>query len=223
MDFPGPVAADFVDVRSLNRAFLRLLTHSRDGRGLRDNLPAPVRDRVCAISTVQQERLAALPFLLVSLSEQDMDTWERLLARPGGRDLFVRETPLAQPRQRLFLAALAYAWQLGRHNAYAARLVCGASRQWCDLVSACPLARFLDLAGERGDLLVPRFADDSLLWQRLLGAGVAEDASIRNVAHVSALQKLLTGTAAPRQQQLRSAACARKAPTATRRSSSRRG
>ena len=221
MEFPGPVAAEFADVGSLNRASLRLLTNTGEGRDLRSRLPAQVRDAVRAVSPVQQERLAQVPFLLLSLREQDSDLWKRLLTGAAGRDLFTRETPLTQPRQRLLLAALAYVWQLGRHNVYAARLVCGASRQWCDLVASCPLPRFLDRAGERGDLLVPRFAHDAVVWQRLLTAGVAEDPGIRSAAHLTSLQTLLTRAAEPKAQSLRSAACARKQPAATRNDRSR--
>ena len=216
MEFPGPVAADLADVHSLNRAYLRLLTSTRDGSELRDRLPAQVRDAIRGVSAVQQERLAEVPFLLLSLREQDGDLWERLLSRPAGRDLFSRETPLIQPRQKLLFAALAYVWQLGRHNVYAARLVCGASRRWCELVSGCPLARFLDRAGERGDLLVPRFAHDAVVWQRLLTAGVADEPGVRTAAHLTALQTLLTRSAESKKQPLRSAACARKAPSSTR-------
>lgn len=223
MEFPGPVAADLADVSSLNRAYLRLLTSSRDGEDLRDRLPARVRDAICAVSDVQQERLAEVPFLLLSLREQDTLVWEQLLARAAGRDLFTPQMRLTPPRQKLLLAALAYAWQLGRYNVYAAHLVFGASRQWCDLVSSCPLASFLDWAGERGDLLVPRFADDAVVWQRLLSAGVADDPGIRRAAHLTSLQTLLTRAAEPQPQSLRSAACARNVPATTRSSLSDRG
>lgn len=221
MEFPGLVAADLADAYSLNRAFLRLLAEPAGGQDLRAPLPQAVRRMLRGCQGARLDRLAEAPFLLLSLREEDTALWQVVLSSDGHGDLFAAPASALEPRQRLYLASLACAWQLARHHTYAARIFLGAPKHWCELVAQCPLARFLDSAGRRGDVMLPRFAETPSVWVRLLCGGTSDDPGVRRAAHVSALQAILTRVGTSRAAPLRSAACDRRDPVTMRSASSR--
>lgn len=215
MEFPVPVAADLADVGALNRAFLRLLADSAAGSRLRAMLPQSLRAAAAATSPGQVARLGEAPFLLLCLREHDLGYWQQLVDRSPCGDLFtVAEAHGAC--QQLTLAALAFAWQLGRHDPYSASVVCGVSRSWCELVCAFPLATLLDRAGGNPKLLAPRLAEDARFWGRLFRAGCADDNEVRRAAQLSCLQTVLMRVEAEPRQRYRSAACAGAAPVVQR-------
>jgi hypothetical protein len=206
MDFKGPEPADFDDVRSLNIAFLEYL-RGQAGEALRRELPATLRPVVAALTERQAERLASVPFLLLSLGETDDDYWSRSLVDSPVRDLFASPHSDKDPLGRIASAALGFLWQLARRNAYATRLICGASLNWCEQLAACTLLGVLQHVAEHEGLVGPRLADNQTFWHRLLGAGLSSDNDIRRAAQLSALQSMLTSTDAPRRRRFRSAAC----------------
>ena len=59
MEFSGPDAADFANVRALNHAFLARLRSPGDGRHLREQLPSALGALLEALTNLQVERLAA--------------------------------------------------------------------------------------------------------------------------------------------------------------------
>ena len=96
MEYRGPEIADLTDVRFLHAAFLESL--SRDlGEHLRRELPASLRPAVAALSARQIERLADVPFLLLSLSESYDTYWNGLLHDRPVRDLFTPSHSAADP------------------------------------------------------------------------------------------------------------------------------
>lgn len=212
MDYSVPTARDLADVHSLNYALLKAM-RGRDGDDLQKALPASCRGLLVALTDLQVERLAAAPFLLFSLHEQDNDYWQELLDSDPHGDLFsVNDRPVAD-RSRIIAAAIGFAWQLARRDAYVARLVCGASLEWCQRLAARPLVEVLGRAANRADLLLPRLADDESFWRRLLGAGVSADLNVRNAVQLAALQIILTGLDLRQRRRLPSAACRAAVPT----------
>jgi hypothetical protein len=212
MDFAGPEDSDYENVHSLNRAYLSLLVSG-------PQIPTPVNDmlpgylqRLKALSRQQTDRLATTPFLLFSLREQDGNYWEHLLQASSERDLFAGSPDSADEYGRLVAAALGFVWQLARQNPYTARLVCGASVHWCELIAEQTIFRLLALAGLRSDVLIPRFGGDSELWSKLLVAGVARENDVRQSAQISALQTMLTRPAKTPESAWALAACKRAAP-----------
>jgi hypothetical protein len=212
MDFSGPQPADFANVRSLNRAFLRCLRGVATGSRMRQRLPPAAGTAVLGLGEGEIARLAEMPLLLASVREYDAAWWGELLeAEPTGR-LFEdgAETPeVAQ----VAAATLAFLWQLARHNPYAARLVSGATLDWCECLTECTVQGVLWRARGQADLLEPRFAADAEVWERLLGAGLSPLPEVRRAARMSVLQRMLTGPAVTTAPRRRAAACKAAVPS----------
>ena len=209
MDYTGPDTADFADVAALNHAFLvRLRATGSAGSRLREQLPASLRSVVAALRDVQVERLAASPFLLLSLREQDAEYWQRLAGEHAMPDLFAAE---AKGTDEIAAAALSFLWHLARRNPYAVRLVAGAGHDWCAMLTSNTLLPLLRRASSRPDLLQPRHASSPAFWTKLLGPGLDSNAVIRAAAHTACLQTILTEMPEPARQP-RAAACRSQLP-----------
>ncbi len=206
MDYTGPDSADFGDVTSLNVAFLEHLGSSQ-GELLRRELPTKLRLAMAAMSARQVERLAAVPFLLMSISEWDDTFWNRSSPDRSVGDLFTPSQNDTSPLPQIASASLGFLWQLARKNPYSARLVSGASLTWCEQLAACSLLRVLQRAVDEQHLVVPRLAENVVFWHRLLGAGLSSETDVRRASHLSALQTVLTPVAMSARQRFRSAAC----------------
>ena len=212
MDFSGPETADLSDVRSLNTAFLEYLSGA-EGERFRSEMPASLRLAVKALSDRHVQRLSTVPFLLMSFRESDDNYWQQTLRDMPVRDLFTPAHNDANPCTKIASATLGFLWQLARKNPYAARLVCGASLQWCEHLAACTLLHVLERAADDHQTLGPRLAGDKFFWERLLGPGLSSESEIRRAAHLSALQSVLTPPATKQTQQLRAAACYSSVPS----------
>ena len=193
-EFQGPTADDYANVRALNAAFLKATS---------------------ALNNAQQQRLVSTPFLLFSVREQDLSWWDRAVAENGQADL-MDEPDLENPLLRqLQFAVLSFLWHLGRRNAYAARVITGASVAWCERIAELPLVTLLNRIGSRSDLITSRLDDTGTLGDHLMvGAGSAVD-NVRRSSRYTALQVLLTSTGAVLYSPLASAACDLSGPART--------
>jgi len=212
MDFTGPEPADLADVQSLNIAFLEYLRATPDGQ-LLQALPASLRPAVIALTDRQVQRLAAVPFLLLSLRETDHLYWARLFDDRPTRDLFASAPVVVDELGRIAAAALGFLWQLSRRNPYSTRLVCGGSLDWCEQLSGCTLMRLLQRAVDHRDLIEPRCPGSADFWHRLLGAGLSSEPEVRRAAHLCAMQTVLTSRELMSGSRLRAAACRSAVPT----------
>ncbi len=214
MDFNGPEPADLAEVQSLNIAFLEYLRAAPDGQ-LLQQLPTSLRPAVVALTDRQVQRLAAVPFLLLTMRESDHAYWARLFGdRPMG-DLFACAPVVVDELGRITSATLGFVWQLSRRNPYATRLVCGGTLDWCEQLAACTLLRLLQRAVDHQDLIGVRFSGSIEFWHRLLGAGLSSEAGVRRAAHLCALQTVLTAPELMNGSRLRAAACHSAVPTLT--------
>ena len=185
-EFQGPSANDYVNVRALNTAFLKTIS---------------------TLNGNQQERLAAAPLLLFSVHEGDLPWWDRLLAGSWQVDL-MDDPDLADPlRRQLQFAALSFLWHLSRRNAYAARVITGASVAWCERIGALPLVTLLHRAGARADLIRSRLDVAGTLSDHLLLGARSRRNKVRRSSQYTALQVLLTSNDAARVTAMASAAC----------------
>ena len=203
MEFSGPQPADFANVRSLNIAFLRCLRGVATGVRMRETLPDSAATTVLGLGEAEIVRLAEMPLLLVSVREYDDSYWQALLDSEPTRDLLKSraETPVVA---QVKAATLGFLWQLARHNPYAARLVSGATPEWCRRITACTLL----------SLLWRALAEDELLrWERLLGPGLSPLPEVRNAAQISVLQRLLTHLPDHTRTRRRAAACRSAVPS----------
>jgi len=212
MEYTGPESTDLRDVRSLNVAFLEYLA-SNTGEQLRRELPVSLRSAVAALSLRQIERLAAVPFLLMSLNELDDGYWDRSSSDSPVRDLFTPARNETDPLAQIASAALGFLWQLARKNPYAVRLICGASLNWCEQLANRTLLHVLQTAAANPGIVVPRLADNSVFWHRLLGAGLSSESVVRRASHLSALQTVLKPVDRTANSRFRSAACYSSTPT----------
>jgi hypothetical protein len=211
MDFSGPEPADFANVGSLNVAFLSILRDSMTGAELRQFLPADSQPAVIALNDLQLTQLADVPFLLMSLRENETVIWRQLTSVEPTGDLLQHE-PVGDALDRLLAAGLGFLWQLARRNPYAARLVSGATLDWCERLAEATLFHLLQNAAVQRDLLIPRFAGQKDIWNKLLGAGVSPEPDVRNAAQLSALQFMLTTGQTSQYQNVRAAACSAPVP-----------
>lgn len=212
MQFSGPERSDLIDVSSLNIAFLEYLSGST-GEPMRRDLPASLQPVVAALTERQSRRLADVPFLLLTLSESDDAYWSRLLLDRPVRDLFAAGRSETDPLDRIASATLGFLWQLARRNAYATRLVSGASLHWCEQLASCTLMSVLQCAALHQGLVGPRLAENAIFWQRLLGPGLSSDDDVRRAAHLAALQTMLLPDGAKSARRFRSAACYSSVPS----------
>ena len=212
MDYRGPEAADFANVKSFNRAFLLLLRNTATGRRARQQLPAPIQEIIRGLTDLHIGRLASVPFLLLSLHERDDKYWRAFVSDEMKPDLLA-SSPDNTDAAQLGVAGVAFLWQLARRNPYAARLVSGATLGWCEQLADCTLLRLLQRTSSHLDLLQPRLADNIDFWKKLLGPGLSSEQDVRTAAHVAALQTILTENPAAQYRPLRAAACSFVAPS----------
>lgn len=213
MELMGPAAADFENVRSLNREYLKLLTRAAGTRGCLTELPQELAGKLSSLPETEAERLAGTPFLLLSFRERDDEYWEGIFADNVHGDLFaVPESP-SDELGCLISAGLGFVWQLARQNPYAARLICGASLHWCEQLAERTFFQVLARAGNRSDVLALRCGSDAELWTKLLDSGVSREKHVRRAAHISALQSVLTRAPIPGRKKWAAAACALRSPT----------
>ena len=207
MHFPGPDNADLANVYALNRAFIAWQRAHRREAGGRGEWPAAMPIRLGALSCEQRERLARTPFLLLSLAEDDGARWRSVFAGQQACDLLQSGQPPDDAASRLIAGALGFLWQLSRRNPYAARLLTGASLDWCEQLATCTLMELLDCTLEDPTLIAPRMANNAELWNKLLSAGVSNRRHLRRAARLAALQTVLTQRPLRRGRPLAAAAC----------------
>ena len=191
MDYEGLTTDDLANVAALNRAWLDL----GHGPATRENLTL---ERI--------DRLAAAPFLLFSFREDDDRLWQRLLRDSSQAD-FIEDTVTGDADLRSLQAAgLAFLWELARRNPYVARVVSGATLDWCGRLAGTTLA---ELLGKVAHQLVirERFAADDARLERLLERGTGADTVLREATLMGVLQSLLTQGGDTRHERLPAAAC----------------
>lgn len=190
MAFEGPANIDFQNVRALNRAYLSLLTTNLQARQCLKRLAPPLSKRLTSLNRPEADRLAAIPFLLLSFRERDDRLWARIFSDDPGRDLFA--SAVDDEFERVRAAGLGFVWQLARQNPYTLRLICGASLHWCEQIAERTMFGLLAAAAPHADLIELRRANDNELWHKLLQQGICRESSVRTAAHLSALQTVLT-------------------------------
>jgi len=199
MDYKGPTEDDLANIRALNRYFLVAIAET-DGEAFGELATRRLSDS-------QRARLAGAPFLLFSFREQDSDYWQHVLSDDPQIDLGESHDLPSEKLRHLQVAGLGFLWQLARRNPYVTRIVSGAPVSWCEQLARATLARLLDRAASRSDLLCARFADEDNIWRRLLDSGVHAQRSLRRMSHHCALQVLLTRGRAVQHDVVSAAAC----------------
>jgi len=190
-EYPGPSLDDYANVRALNSAFIKASSE----------LKGP-----------QRGRLAASPFLLFSFRENDAKWWEDALADQRQGDLMASDTLDNPELSGIQTAALSFLWQLSRRNAYAVRVISGATIAWCASISELPIITLLDRVGARSDLMLSRLDDLDAIGRRLLSKGTSSERNVRRSSQLTALQSLLTRPAAGNYTALSAAACRMEGP-----------
>ena len=222
MHYNGPDRADLANVLTLNRAFIAWLRARTQENCPADGLWPETRARFIGLSCEQRERLARMPFLLMSLAEDDETRWQSLFAEQKTRDLLHCVQVRDDDASRLIAAGLGFLWQLAQRNPYAVRLVSGAGLRWCEQLASCTLMDLFARTLEDLALLGPRMPDKVELWHKLLTAGVSNRRDLRRAARVAALQIVLTQNPPQSYRSLAAAACKMPLPR-TRRSGTQSG
>ena len=180
--YQAPGADDFANVFALNVSYLQATG---------------------GLTGVRREQLAAIPFLLFSMRQNDDDWWRAAMNEQPQ----LNPDQLQQSRElrEVQTAAISFLWQLVRRDPYVARMISGASMQWCELLAELPLVTLLNRTAWRSDLLGSRFdiATASIGWQRC----VHSNSRVRRCAQIAELQALLFATADDNYQRMAAAAC----------------
>ena len=190
-EFGGPTADDYANVLALNIAFV----------GATLDLKGP-----------QRGRLAAAPFLLFSLRENDPAWWELVLADHRQSDLLAPNEPLNSKLRGIQTAAMSFLWHLSRRNPYAVRIISGAPVSWCEKITELPLVTLLDRLAPRGDLIMSRIEASAESGERLLAHGTSSTRQVRRASQLTVFQELLTRTGLDDYTQLSTAACSMSGP-----------
>lgn len=190
-EYRGPGADDYANVLALNSAFIAATT----------NLKGP-----------QRGRLAAAPFLLFSLRENDSLWWERALTDRRQAEL-IAPAELSDPElRRIQTAAMSFFWHLGRRNPYAVRIISGAPIGWCDKIADLPLVTLLNRLGARADLMQSRIESSAEDGDRLLSHCTSSVRQIRRASQFTVLQAILTRSGQDNYSKLPAAACSLSGP-----------
>lgn len=213
MHYQGPEAADLGNVVALNSAWLNWLGATRSLQPADRGLPAAVQEKLASLQHAQRERLARAPFLLMSFREHDEARWQRLFAERRNLDLLQSLQACDDAAARIVAAGIGFIWQLAGRNPYAARLVSGASLNWCEQLAELTLVELFERIAGQGDLLMPRLADNANFWNKLLAAGMHPRRDVRAAARACALQTVLTVNTGVPYRRLRAAACRTPVPT----------
>jgi hypothetical protein len=190
-EFSGPGPDDYANVLALNAAFIKTTSELRGP---------------------QRGRLAAAPFLLFSLREDDEGWWAGALADQSQRDLMTATEHESPELRRIQTAAMSFLWQLARRNPYTARIISGATITWCEKITSLPLVTLLDRIGGRDDLMVSRLDIPVAMGERLLGSGTSSRRQIRRSSQLTALHTLLTQSGLDSYTRLPAAACSLSGP-----------
>jgi len=207
MEYQGPEPADLANVCALNIAYLDWLRARGSTTVGEVSMTPEISAALAGMSRTQLERLSRVPFLLLSFREYDESQWRTMFAERPVADLFHALQVPDEEATRLISAGLGFLWQLSKRNPYAARLVSGASLNWCEQLAACTLVELFSRAVAKYPLLEPRMSDNPDLWQKLLSAGVSARKDVRMAARVSALQTVLTRSATGSYRHFAAAAC----------------
>ena len=184
MDYKCPTRDDLANIRALNRYFLVAVAEAD-----REKFGELAQRR---LTEPQLTCLAAAPFLLFSLREQDDEYWRHLLADDPQIDFVDSDVAPCEKFRHLQMAGLGFLWHLSRRSPYVSRIVSGAPLEWCERLANCTLARLLDRAATRADLLRIRFANEDSVWRRLLSDGIDPRSGLKRASHQFALQAMLT-------------------------------
>jgi len=190
-EFSGPSPDDYANVLALNAAFIKATS----------KLKGP-----------QRGRLAAAPFLLFSLREDDVGWWASVLVDQPQGDLMAVAEHESPELRRIQTAAMSFLWQLARRNPYAARIISGATIAWCEKITALPLMTLLNRIGGRDDLMVSRLDLPVAQGERLLGSGTSSRRQIRRSSQLTALHTLLAQSGIDNYTRLPAAACSMSGP-----------
>ena len=203
MEYQGPASNDLANVFALNRAFLSWLKHCARDCGL----PTETVETFRALDQCRLDRLARMPFLLLSVREYDEAFWSDVFAKKPGMRLLRHMQDGDEDAARLTAATLGFLWQLASSNPYAARLVSGAQLGWCEQLAACTLIDVVARVAEEPAFIEPRSKRNPELWNKLLTSGVSTKRDVRLAARASGLQTLLTGTGHRAHRKVAAAAC----------------
>lgn len=171
----APDTQFFVEIRDLNREFLRLLTSPAAPAGQQFGLPAPVVAGLRGLDAGQLDFVAATPGLLAGFLDLPGD-W-RLAAEPG----LGESRPTAwQAAARVFAAGLlTYLWQLARRDRLAVALCIGPA---AELRRGLAAIRFRDIqacAPVAVQSLTARHAGHPTWWPALITAARSDDEELR--------------------------------------------
>jgi hypothetical protein len=212
MVYASPQIVDFNEVYVLNKSFLSVLSAETEARRLLGTLPADLAGRLSTLTRPERRRLAAAPFLLFSLREDDDEYWDGICAGGAGRDLFDTAAAMSDDCSRLVAAALGYLSQMARQNPYTLRVISFAPLHWCERLAEEPLMHVINRSCRRADTLQIREPGNAEIWRKMLGAGLHRRNDIRSAAHHAVLQSLIILPRAGRPAAIRSAACRTRTP-----------
>jgi hypothetical protein len=183
-DRPGTLApvlrADLLGrIHALNADYLELLAaeHEVNGRAAQlQYFSSNLQTAFAQLPAPTRERIARAPYALYSLCFEDVRFWRAACAPASAslEDRYVANSS-AWLQGPFCEVALIYAWQTASAHPIAARLLYSMSAPVCEVLTATPLWRIKQIAGDYPGLLVPRWPRNPVFWPELLRLAGLED------------------------------------------------
>jgi len=156
----------------INWDFLTMLTRvPRQWQAARvsSRLPCPAYVELVSMDPLRRREAARVPFTLYSARFLDDRYWQQIASSPT---VLLNENPGSDEARHYLLEfarlALFFAWHLATANPPAARLVMGMPGETVNVFREMSPTKVRQIAIDRAELLVPRWADRTSFWTRLL-------------------------------------------------------
>lgn len=179
MQYPCPERTDLAEIRALNAEFLSVCSREQSGD--------PVSRQLARLTYPERQSLAAVPFLLFSVAEDDVSLWNRLF----DRDSDLLDEPTAPEWVPITTAAIAFLWHLAKRAPHDVRLFAACSSTWCQRLAEHRLMCVTEGAVAAGIRPKPRFEDRPDTWNMLIDACRTADPALLGVGQMMAMQRLL--------------------------------
>jgi hypothetical protein len=149
-----------------------------------------LRDEWRQLDVRAQRRLSACPYLLLDGGFANVARWERLtgsgvMDAPAGGGYFSGRAGIALIRRTLLLG-----WHLARSNRLMASVVLGMSIPSAERIAQTRLKDLEALAELAPAWIVPRWAQQPIVWHQLIAAACADDPITLRQAQLRGVQLL---------------------------------
>jgi hypothetical protein len=182
-------------VAELNQQMLAVLQrlaleHASEHRRSAPRLVSALKDEWQRLDAKAQRRLSACPYLLLDAGFSNLHRWERMLS-VGVMDAAARSSYFeSSGGVALIRRMLLLAWHLARSNRLMTGVILGCQPGVAERIAAIRLSDLDMLAELAPSWIVPRWEQQPMVWQQLIGAACSAHPLMLRQAQLRGLQLL---------------------------------